>query len=74
MSSNFRETANLVISLRGEIEAGSIEHGSEVFVFSNNSTAEATLYKGSSRSPLLHQMVLDLRKMEMMGDIIVHFV
>ena len=32
------------------------------------------MYKGSSKSPLLHQMVLDLRKMEMIGDIIVHFV
>ena len=36
--------------------------------------AEATMYKGSSRSSLLHQMVLDLRKMEMVEDIIVNFV
>ena len=74
MSSNFRETANLVISLREKIGAGTIESGSEVFVFTDNSTAKATMYKGSSRSPLLHQMVLDLRKMEIVGDIIVHFV
>ena len=32
------------------------------------------MYKGSSRSSLLHQIVLALRKMEMVGDIIVHFV
>ena len=74
MSSNFRETANLVISIREKTKDGSIKRGSEVFVFTDNSTAEATMYKGSSRSPLLHQMVLDLRKMEMVGDIIVHFV
>ena len=50
------------------------KRGSEVFEFTDNSTAEATMYKGSSKSPLLHQMVLDLRKMEIVGDIIVHFV
>jgi len=74
MSSNFHETANLVISIRDKVKEGSVRRGSEVFVFTDNSTAEATMYKGSSRSPLLHQMVLDLRKMKMVGDIIVHFV
>ena len=74
MPSNFCETANLVISLREKIGAGTIESGSKVFVFTDNSTAEAAMYKGSSRSPLLHQLVLDLRKMEMVGDSIVHFV
>ena len=74
MSSNFCETANLVISLREKVKEGSIKRGLEVFVFPDNSTAEATMYKGSSKSPLLHQMVLDLKKMEMVGDIIVHFV
>ena len=63
-----------MISIREKVKSGSIKRGSEVFVFTDNSTAEATMYKGSSRSPLLHQMVLDLRKMEMVGDIIVHFV
>ena len=32
------------------------------------------MYRGSSKSRLLHNMVLDLRKMAMVGDIIVHFV
>jgi len=74
MSSSFRETANWVISIREKVKEGSIKHGSEVFVFTDNSTAEATMNKGSSESPLLHQMVLDLRNMEMVGDIIIHFV
>jgi len=46
----------------------------EGFVFTDNSTAEKTMYRESSKSALLHNMVLDLRKIEMIGDIIVHFV
>ena len=32
------------------------------------------MYRGSSKSKLLHNMVLDLRKMAMVGELIVHFV
>ena len=74
LSSNFRETANLVNKLRTSLQTGEIERGSEVFVFTDNSCAERTMYRGSSKSKLLHNMVLDLRKMAMVGDIIVHFV
>ena len=49
-SSNFRETANLVRQVRRKVKNGSIERGSEVFVFTDNSTAERTMYKGSSTS------------------------
>ena len=73
-SSNFRETANLVNRLRTSLKSGEIQRGSEVFIFTDNSCAERTMYRGSSKSKLLHYMVLDLRKMEMVGDIIVHFV
>ena len=73
-SSNFRETANLVIRLRNSLRSGEIKRGSEVFVFTDNSCAARTMYRGSSKSKLLHNMVLDLRKMAMVGELIVHFV
>ena len=73
-SSNFRETANLVHRLKSSLESGKIERGSEVFVFTDNSCAERTMYRGSSKSKRLHNMVLDLRKMAMVGDLIIHFV
>ena len=73
-SSNFRETANLVTRLRNSLKSGEIKRGSEVFVFTDNSCAERTMYRGSSKSKLLHNMVLDLRKMAMVGELIIHFV
>lgn len=73
-SSNFREATNLVQRLKNGLEDESIEKGSEVFIFTDNVTAERTMYKGSSSSKLLHNLVLDLRKMEMDGDLIVHFI
>jgi len=54
-SSNFRQAANLVMRLKRMIESGTLERGSEVFVFVDNSTAEKTMYRGgSSKSKLLH--------------------
>ena len=73
-SSNFRETANLAGRIKRMLKNQDLKKGSEVFVFTDNSCAESTMYKGSSKSRLLHEMVLDLRAMEMAGDIIVHFV
>ena len=73
-SSNFREAANLAGRIKRMLEEQKIPRGSEVFVFTDNSCAESTMYKGASRSKLLHNMVLDLRAMEMAGDIIVRFV
>ena len=73
-SSNFRETANLARRIKRMLKNQDIQRGSEVFVFTDNSCAESTMYKGASRSRLLHEMVLDLRAMEMAGDIIVRFV
>ena len=73
-SSNFRETANLVRYLERRLASGAVKRGSEVFIFTDNATAERTMFRGSSKSQLLHNMVLDLRRMEMRGDLIVHFV
>ena len=73
-SSNFRDAAKLVMRLKQMIEKGSLERSSEVVAFTENSSAEKTMYRGSSKSKLLHNMASDLRKIEMIGYIIVHFV
>jgi len=73
-SSNFREAANLAMELRRLVSSGQLAPGTEVWVFTDNSCAERTFYKGSSTSPLLHEMVLELRKLEMEGALILHYV
>lgn len=42
------------------------------FLFTDNSTAEACFYKGSSKSKLLHDLVLRLHKLEMDYSLIMH--
>ena len=73
-SSNFREAANLVLNLKNMLESEELSRGSEVFIFTDNFVFERTFYKGSSNSKLLHDIVIELRGMEMKGDIIVHVV
>ena len=60
-SSNWRELTNLVETLEGEAREGRLQ-GCEVFVFTDNSTAEAAFFKGTSSSILLFDLVLRLRK------------
>jgi hypothetical protein len=73
-SSNFREAGNLIILTKALIREGKLKKGSELFVFADNSVAERTFYKGSSSSLKFHQMILELRKMEMEGQFIIHFI
>ena len=63
-SSNYRELLNLVETIEGEGAAGSL-NDTEIWLFTDNVTAEGCFVKGSSTSPLLHELVLRLRKMEM---------
>ena len=63
-SSNFRELANLVETF----EAMALENalnGHEVYMFTDNSTAEAAFANGSSTSEKLFDLVLRLRQLEM---------
>ena len=53
-SSNFRESANLVNSLKSHLKNGKIPPGTEVFICTDNAVAESTYFKGSSKSPKLH--------------------
>ena len=51
-SSNYRELANLVQSLESYANTGEL-NGIELFLFTDNGTAEAAFYKGSSSSKKL---------------------
>jgi hypothetical protein len=45
-----------------------------VFIFTDNSTSEAVFWKGTSTSPLLFELVVRLRKLEMDHSILLHVV
>ena len=72
-SSNFRELENLAQAL--ELESINDEFkGAEVYIFTDNSTAEAAYYKGTSSSKLLFNIVLRLRKLEFMSGFKIYFI
>ena len=63
-SSNYRELRNLVETVEEEGAQGRLKNV-ELWLFTDNSTAESCFYKGSSTSPLLHELIVRLRKVEM---------
>lgn len=70
-SSNWRELGNLVFYLEGLEKKGELTD-SEVFMFTDNSTAEAAFWKGSSSSQKLCGLILRLRQVEMRSGMILH--
>jgi hypothetical protein len=72
-SSNYRELLNLVLQLEGLVEDGTLSE-CEVFIFTDNSTAESVYYKGNSSVEPLFELVLRLRQLEMAGNLILHVV
>ena len=68
-SSNYRESANLIMKLKFYLEKGYIPFGSELFIFTDNRVAERTYYKGSGGSKQLHNLVVELREVEMTGQL-----
>ncbi len=72
-SSNYRELRNLVESLEAAHHAGQLTHR-EIFMFTDNSTAEGSYYKGNSPSRLLFELVLRLRELELLGGLILHVI
>jgi hypothetical protein len=72
-SSNWQEFTNLVEFLESAVREHKLE-GLEIFIFTDNLTSEAASWKGSSSSPLLFDLVLRLRKLEMNSNLIVHVV
>jgi hypothetical protein len=62
-SSNWREFTNVVESLEEEAKTGRLDQGT-VYFFTDNSTVEAALYKGTSKSPKLHALVMRIKLLE----------
>jgi hypothetical protein len=71
-SSNNRDLKNLADMVFCMERDGDLK-GTEVFIFTDNSTAERAFFKGSSQSRILHDLVLRLRKLEMTAGIKLHF-
>jgi hypothetical protein len=72
-SSNFRELCNLVESMEDLSEEGLLA-GREIFLFTDNSTAERAYYKGTSSAKPLFELVLRLKKLEMSGKFKLHVI
>ena len=72
-SSNYKELKNLVDTIREEAFSGRLKE-CEMFVFTDNSTAESCFYRGNSKSVHLHRLVLELRVLEMTFGMTVHVV
>jgi hypothetical protein len=70
-SSNYKELGNLVSALGEAVEDGTLED-CEVFLFTDNSTAEGAYYKGNSPSRKLFELVLQIRKIAMSAGLILH--
>lgn len=72
-SSNFRELLNLVETLETMAKTEELS-GAEVFLFTDNSTAEAAFHRGSSSSKRLHTLVRKLKLLEMVFIMRLHVV
>lgn len=72
-SSNYRELRNLVESVEAEAEAGHLLN-TELFLFTDNSTAEAVFYRGTSSNRKLFNLVLRLRRIEMACGLVLHVI
>lgn len=71
--SNFRELTNLVKTIKALVEDDTLL-GTELFLFTDNSTAEAVYHKGNSSLRGLFEGVLELRKLEMHGKLKIHLI
>lgn len=72
-SSNYRELLNLVEGLELQVREGELAEA-EVFLFTDNSTAESVYYRGNSSSKRLFELVLRLRRIEMQGNLVLHVI
>ena len=68
-TSNFRESANLVINLMILILEGRIQFDLKAFIVTNNFVAQLIFFKGSAYPSLPHNLIFKLRKLEMEGQL-----
>ncbi len=62
VTSNFRELRNVVESIEDQVEKGKLKNA-ELFMFTDNSTAESAFYRGTSSNKDLFELVLRLKKL-----------
>jgi hypothetical protein len=72
-SSNYRELANLIYAIE-DAYSKQLLNDLELFFFTDNSTAEAVFYKGTSTSEKLFNLILRLREIQMSGCLILHVI
>jgi hypothetical protein len=72
-SSNYRELSNLVTALEDGVKEGYLANA-EIWIFTDNSTAESVFCKGHSSSPKLNHLALRLRQLEMNDSINVQMI
>ena len=72
-SSNYRELQNVVEAIYDQVEKGWLQN-LELFMFTDNSTAEAAFYRGTSSNPELFELVLRLKKLEMLAGLKIYLI
>jgi hypothetical protein len=72
-SSNYKELCNLVNTVSVKARAGRLGN-CKFFIFTDNSTAEGCFYKETSKSKLLHSLVLLLRVLEVEYGMTLHVI
>ena len=72
-SSNFRELENLAETLESEAESNNLR-GCEVFLMTDNSTAELAFFKGTSSSRKLFEIIVRLRRLELHSQCKIHVI
>jgi hypothetical protein len=70
-SSNYRELCNLTEAIELGVQQGRLSD-CELFIYTDNTTAEAAYYKGNSDSRLLFELVVRLRRLDMAGSLRLH--
>ncbi len=72
-SLNYCKLRNLVKTVEEQVKEGYLK-GGELWLFTDNATAEGCSFRGGSSSKLLHKLVLHLRKTELEYDFTLHLV
>ena len=73
-SSNWREFYNQVLGIERGIKEGTIPKGTKIFMFTDNFVTEWAYFWGTSKSKELFDLILRLRRLEMMGELFVHLI
>lgn len=72
-SSNLRELSNLVSAIEEATFSGLL-HNCELFLFTDNSTAEGAFHKGTSSSKHLFSLILRLQTLQMHHGLFLHMI